>query len=109
MNELIALVEDRAILDSKMVDSLILVEKQLKELKEVQEAYKKSIKEEMEKKNVIKLVDEITGLSISYIPAQNNLEKFHKELLQEEKPEIYDEYVTMDGKRASYITVKFKW
>ena len=34
MNELIALVEDRAILDSKMVESLILVEKQLKELKE---------------------------------------------------------------------------
>ena len=108
MNELIALVEDRAILDTKMVESLILVEKQIKELKEVQETYKKAIKEEMEKKNVIKLVDEIGGLSITYIPAQNNLEKFHKELLQEERPEIYDEYVTMDGKKSAYITVKIK-
>lgn len=108
MNELITVVNERAILDTQMVDSLILVEKQLKELKDIQETYKKAIKEEMEKKNVIKLVDELSGLSITYIPAQNNLEKFHKDLLQEEKPEIYDEYVTMDGKRASYITVKFK-
>ena len=91
-----------------ILDSLILVEKQIKDLKDIQETYKKAIKEEMEKKNVIKLVDDITGLTITYVPAQNNLEKFHKDLLQEEKPEIYDEYVTMDGKRASYITVKFK-
>ena len=108
MNELITISEEKAILDIQMVDSLILVEKQIKELKDIQETYKKAIKEEMEKKNVIKLVDEITGLTITYVPAQNNLEKFHKDLLQEEKPEIYDEYVTMDGKRASYITVKFK-
>jgi len=108
MNELIALVEDRAILDTKMVESLILVEKQIKKIKKVEKNNKKTIKEEMERKNVIKLVDEIGGLSITYVPAQNNLEKFHKELLQEERPEIYDEYVTMDGKRASYITVKFK-
>ena len=108
MNELITLFEEKAILDTQMVDSLILVEKQIKELKDIQETYKKAIKEEMEKKNVIKLVDDITGLTITYVPAQNNLEKFHKDLLQEEKPEIYDEYVTMDGKRASYITVKFK-
>ena len=108
MNELITVFEEKAILDTQMVDSLILVEKQIKELKDIQETYKKAIKEEMEKKNVIKLVDDITGLTITYVPAQNNLEKFHKDLLQEEKPEIYDEYVTMDGKRASYITVKFK-
>ena len=108
MNELITVFEEKAILDTQMVDSLILVEKQIKDLKDIQETYKKAIKEEMEKKNVIKLVDDITGLTITYVPAQNNLEKFHKDLLQEEKPEIYDEYVTMDGKRASYITVKFK-
>ena len=108
MNELITISEEKAILDTQMVDSLILVEKQIKELKDIQETYKKAIKDEMEKKSVIKLIDEITGLTITYVPAQNNLEKFHKDLLQEEKPEIYDEYVTMDGKRASYITVKFK-
>lgn len=108
MNELITVVEDKAILDTKMVEDLIFVEKQIKELKEIQDTYKKAIKEAMEQKNIIKLLDEIAGLSITYIPAQNNLEKFNKEKFQEENPELYDQYVTMDGKKTAYITVKIK-
>ena len=108
MNELITIVNDKALLDSEMVHSLILVEKQIKELKEIQDTYKKAIKEAMEAKNIIKLLDEITGLSITYISAQNNLEKFNKEKFQEENPELYDKYVTMDGKKSAYITVKVK-
>lgn len=108
MNQLITIAEEKAILDSKMVNDLILVEKQIKELKEVQDTYKKAIKEAMEEKNIIKLLDEISGLSISYIAAQNNLEKFNKEKFQEENPELYDQYVTMDGKKSAYITVKIK-
>ena len=108
MNELITIVNDKALLDSEMVQSLILVEKQIKELKEIQDTYKKTIKEAMEAKNIIKLLDEITGLSITYISAQNNLEKFNKEKFQEENPELYDQYVTMDGKKSAYITVKIK-
>ena len=100
MNELITIVNDKALLDSEMVQSLILVEKQIKELKEIQDTYKKTIKEAMEAKNIIKLLDEITGLSITYISAQNNLEKFNKEKFQEENPELYDQYVTMDGKKS---------
>ena len=108
MNELITVVEDKAILDSKMVEDLIIVEKQIKELKEIQDTYKKAIKEAMENKNIIKLLDDITGLSITYISAQNNLEKFNKEKFQEENPELYDKYVTMDGKKSAYITIKIK-
>lgn len=108
MNELIKVVNDKAILDTKMIESLILVENQIKELKEIQDTYKKAIKEAMEEKNIIKLLDEISGLSISYIPEQSNIEKFNKEKFQEENPELYDQYVTMSGKRASYITVKIK-
>ena len=108
MNELITIVNDKALLDSEMVQSLITVEKQIKELKEIQDTYKKAIKEAMEQKNIIKLLDEISGLSITYISAQNNLEKFNKEKFQEENPELYDRYVTMDGKKSAYITVKIK-
>lgn len=108
MNELITITEEKAILDSKMVNDLILVEKQIKELKEIQDNYKKAIKEAMEEKNIIKLLDEISGLSITYISAQNNLEKFNKDKFQEENPELYDQYVTMDGKKSAYITVKIK-
>ena len=108
MNELITIVNDKALLDSEMVQSLILVEKQIKELKEIQDTYKKTIKEAMENKNIIKLLDDITGLSITYISAQNNLEKFNKEKFQGENPELYDQYVTMDGKKSAYITVKIK-
>ena len=108
MNELITVVEDKAILDSKMVEDLIIVEKQIKELKEIQDTYKKAIKEAMENKNIIKLLDDITGLSITYISAQNNLEKFNKEKFQEENPELYDQYVTMDGKKSAYIAINIK-
>ena len=108
MNELITVIEDKAILDTDMVNSLILVEKQIKELKDIQETYKKAIKEAMEEKNVIKVSDEINGLFINYISAQTNLEKFNKEKFQEENPELYDKYVTMNGKKSAYITVKIK-
>ena len=108
MNELIKIEKDTAILESQMVQDLITVEQRIKELKKVQDAYKESIKKAMEDKGVIKLVDEISGLTISYIAAQNNLEKFNKEKFQEENPDLYDKYVTMDGKKAAYITVRTK-
>lgn len=108
MNELIKIENDTAILESQMVQDLITVEQRIKELKKVQDAYKESIKKAMEDKGVIKLVDEISGLTISYIAAQNNLEKFNKEKFQEENPDLYDKYVTMDGKKAAYITVRTK-
>lgn len=108
MNELIKLENDTAILESKMVEDLITVELKIKELKKIQDAYKETIRKAMEEKGVIKLADETTGLTISYIAAQNNLEKFNKDKFQEENPDIYDKYVTMDGKKSAYITVRIK-
>lgn len=108
MNELIKIENDTAILESKMVEDLITVELQIKELKKIQDAYKETIRKAMEEKGVIKLADETTGLTISYIAAQNNLEKFNKDKFQEENPDIYDKYVTMDGKKSAYITVRIK-
>lgn len=108
MNELIIIRDEKAILSTDMVDSLITLEKQIKELKDIQDEYKKAIKDAMEEKNVIKLKDDISGLSITYVPEQSNLEKFNKDKFQKENPDLYDNYVTMDGKRNAYITVKIK-
>lgn len=108
MDKLITIQDDKAILQDGMVNNLIDIENKIKELKKVQDNYKKVIKEAMEQQGIIKVVDEITGLSISYIAEQNNLEKFNKDKFQEENPELYDKYVTMDGKKAAYITVRIK-
>lgn len=108
MKDLIRIENDTAILENKMVQDLITVEQKIKELKKIQDTYKETIRKAMEEKGVIKLVDETTGLTISYIAAQNNLEKFNKDKFQEENPDIYDKYVTMDGKKSAYITVRIK-
>ena len=106
MNELIRIENDKAILKEEMIANILDIESKIKELTDVYDTYKKMIQEEMEKKNVIKIVDEITGLSISYVASQENLEKFNKTRLRDNYPDIYDECIDMNGKRAAYITIR---
>ena len=106
MNELIRIENDKAILKEEMIANILDIESKIKELTDVYDTYKKMIQEEMEKKNVIKIVDEITGLSITYVAAQENLEKFNKTRLRDNYPDIYDECIDMNGKRAAYITIR---
>lgn len=106
MNELIRIENNKAILKKEMIANIIDIETKIKELTDVYDTYKKQIQEEMEKRNIIKLVDETTGLSISYVAAQENLEKFNKTRLRDNYPDIYDECVDMNGKRAAYITIR---
>ena len=106
MNELIRIENDKAILKEEMIANILNIESKIKELTDVYDTYKKMIQEEMEKRNVIKIVDEITGLSISYVAAQENLEKFNKTRLRNNYPDIYDECIDMNGKRAAYITIR---
>ncbi len=108
MKDLIIIKNDEPILESKMTQNLIEVENKIKELKAIEDGYKKAIKEAMEKQGIIKITDEISGLSISYIAAQSNIERFNKDKFQEENPDLYDKYVTMDGKKSAYITVRTK-
>ena len=106
MNELIRIENDKAILKEEMIANILDIESKIKELTDVYDTYKKMIQEEMEKRNVIKIVDEITGLSISYVAAQENLEKFNKTRLRDNYPDIYDECIDMNGKRAAYIIIR---
>ena len=61
MKDLIVIENNKPILASRMVDNLIDIEKKIKELKAIQDGYKKTIKEAMEAKGVIKIADEPTG------------------------------------------------
>ena len=108
MNNLITINEDKPILKEDMVIKVIEIEDKIKQLKAIQDEYKKEIMSAMEEKGVIKLADEITGLNITYIEAKENLEKFNQNKFREEHPDLYDEYVTLNGKKSAYITIKIK-
>ena len=108
MNDLISIENDKPILKDEMVLKVIEIEEKIKQLKTIQDAYKDQIRTAMEEKGVIKILDEITGLSITYIEAKENLEKFNQAKFREEHPDLFDEYVTLDGKKSAYITIKLK-
>jgi len=106
MENLITIVNNEAVLDVNAIDTLINLEERIKKIKAIQDEYKATIKKEMEKYGIINL--KANRLSITYIAEQNNLEKFNKEKFQEENPVLYDKYVTMDGKKSAYITIRIK-
>ncbi len=91
-----------------MVLKVIEIEDKIKQLKNIQDEYKKQIMGAMEEKGVIKILDDVSGLSITYIKAKENLEKFNQAKFREEHPDLFDEYVTLDGKKSAYITIKIK-
>lgn len=108
MNNLIRIENDKPILKDDMVLKVIEIEDKIKQLKTVQDAYKEQIRTAMEEKGVIKILDDTTGLSITYIEAKENLEKFNQAKFREDHPDLFDEYVTLDGKKSAYITIKIK-
>ena len=108
MNNLVTIENEKPILKEDMVLKVIEIEDKIKQLKTVQDAYKEQIRTAMEEKGVIKILDDTTGLSITYIEAKENLEKFNQAKFREEHPDLFDEYVTLDGKKSAYITIKIK-
>lgn len=108
MNSLITIENEKPILKEEMVLKVIEIEDKIKQLKSIQDDYKKEIMGAMEEKNVIKILDDTSGLSITYIEAKENLEKFNQAKFRDEHPDLFDEYVTLDGKKSAYITIKIK-
>lgn len=108
MNNLITIENEKPILKEDMVLKVIEIEDKIKQLKNIQDEYKKQIMDAMEEKGVIKILDDVSGLSITYIEAKENLEKFNQAKFREEHPDLFDEYVTLDGKKSAYITIKIK-
>lgn len=108
MNNLITIENEKPILKEDMVLKVIEIEDKIKQLKNIQDEYKKQIMGAMEEKGVIKILDDVSGLSITYIEAKENLEKFNQTKFREEHPDLFDEYVTLNGKKSAYITIKIK-
>ncbi len=108
MNNLITIENEKPILKEDMVLKVIEIEDKIKQLKNIQDEYKKQIMGAMEEKGVIKILDDVSGLSITYIEAKENLEKFNQAKFREDHPDWFDEYVTLDGKKSAYITIKIK-
>lgn len=88
------------------ISSIIEIETKIKELKKEQEDYKKKLLNEMEEKGIVKITNEEKGISISYVEEKNNEEVFHKNEFREKHPDLYDEFITLDGKKKAYLIVR---
>ena len=108
MNEIILLGENKNefIIRPEALKSIAEVESKIKELKKAQEDYKKQLLQEMEDKGIFKIESEREGVTVSYTEAREDLEVFNKDKFREENPDLYDKYVTLDGKKKAYITIR---
>lgn len=106
MNELITRENGIAILDGKTSDMIANFERQIKALKEKEEALKEAIKNEMETKGIIKITDDFNGLSITLVEATER-ETFDSKQLRADNPDLYDRYIKMAPVKSS-IRIKVK-
>lgn len=102
--DLITINNEVAILDLETSNKIAEFERQVKELKEKEDALKKAILAEMESKGIIKLDTE--ALAITYV-APTEREALDSKALREELPDIYDAYVKMSPVKSS-VRIKLK-
>ena len=108
MNDLIKVKNGEGLLDTNMAVNLIEITNKKKELEDLEKKYKDMIQKAMEENNVIKVIDEISGVTINYISERTDKEVFHKDKFQEEHPDLYNSYITCNGKTKAYIKVSVK-
>ncbi len=106
MGKIIRVENGVSILDTEVSKKIAEFEKKLKALKEQEEELKQAILEEMEKQGIVKLEDEINGLSINYI-APTYRESFDGKKFRDEHPDMYDDYIRMTSVKSS-IRIKVK-
>lgn len=96
--------ESKLTVDAEEV--ILLITQKKKDIIAIEDNMKACLKKEMESKGIQRLISDKVG--IYFNPAQENLERFDKDKFKEENPDLYDEYVKMDGKKSAYITIKTK-
>ncbi|MDD7754533.1 MAG: hypothetical protein PUJ51_08500 [Clostridiales bacterium] len=89
---------------SDAINTIVEIEKQIKDLKALQDSYKENLLKEMEEKNVLKIDTE--ELSISYV-APSTRETLDSKKLKEDLPDIYDLYVKFTDVKSS-LRIKVK-
>ena len=100
MNELIKIENGNSILDMAVSNKIAEFERQIKLIKEQEEALKEAIKAEMEAKGILKVEDEANGMTISYI-APSFRETFDSKKFKANNPDMYDEYVKLSPVKSS--------
>lgn len=89
---------------SDAINTIVEIEKQIKDLKALQDSYKENLLKEMEEKNVLKIDTE--ELLISYVTPSTR-ETLDSKKLKEDLPDIYDLYVKFTDVKSS-LRIKVK-
>ena len=100
MTELIKIENGISILDMETSNKIAEFERQIKIIKEAEDALVELIKAEMEAKGILKVKDETNGMAITYI-APTHRETFDSKKFRAENPDMYDEYVKLSPVKAS--------
>lgn len=100
MTELIKIENGTSLLDVEVSNKIAEFERQIKYIKEAEDALKEAIKAEMEAKGILKVTDETNGMTISYV-APTSRETFDSKKFKAEKPDLYDEYVKFTPVKSS--------
>ena len=96
--ELITLKKNIALLDAETASQIAEFERQIKAIKEQEDALKAAILAEMEQKGIIKL--ETGEMTITYV-APSDREIFDSKAFRKEHADLYDEYVKMSPVKSS--------
>lgn len=104
MNELITINGGNAVLDTETASKIAEFERQMKVIKEQEDALKQAILDEMEAKAILRV--ETSDILISYV-AQTDRETFDSKQFRSDHPDLYDEYVKMSPVK-SQIRIKVR-
>lgn len=100
MTELIRVENGNSILDMAVSNKIAEFERQMKVIKEQEEALKEAIKAEMEARGILKIEDATNGMTITYV-APTSRETFDSKKFKADKPDMYDEYVKLSPVKSS--------
>ena len=98
MTELIRIENGSSLLDIEVSKKIADFERQMKQIKEQEDALKEAIRAEMEAKGILKV--EANGMTISYV-APYDRETFDNKKFKADKPDLYDEYVKFTPVKSS--------
>ena len=100
MTEVIKIENGISILDMEVSQKIVEFERQIKLIKEAEDALKEMIKAEMEARGILKVEDETNGMTISYV-APTSRETFDSKKFKADNPDMYDDYVRLTPVKSS--------
>lgn len=98
MKEMIKIENGTSLLNVEVSKMIAEFERQMKFIKDQEDALKEAIKAEMEAKGILKV--ESDGMVISYV-APTTREQFDSKKFKVDNPDMYDEYVKLTPVKSS--------